>query len=55
MRESSDWVGQLLARHGKVGVVVRVVPQCWSLLQLRAAPLCLGVEELLASIVQEAF
>ena len=35
MRDSSDWVGQLLVRHGKIGVVVHVVPHCCYLLQLR--------------------
>jgi len=54
MRDSSDWVCQLLAQHGEVGVVVPVVPQCCSPLQLYAAPLCLDVEEIRASIVQEA-
>jgi len=35
MCDSSDWVGQLLARNGKIGGVVHVFPHCCSLMQLR--------------------
>ena len=37
MRDSSEWVGQLLAQHGTVGGVVPVAPHCCSVLQLRVA------------------
>ena len=45
MHDSSGQACQLLAQYGKVGVVASVVPQCSSLLQTCAAPLCLIVEE----------